>query len=193
MKVLAKMGIAIAASICILGCWAPETFRASLAVNKARQYSFSYDGTIVYGPALGQIKERGSLTPSEEQTMRQGAAELRKQPGITSAEYVGNGRFKIQYRDAGAVQAGQKLFLNLIRFSNEVGGGIRIQGAEINPQFRKDMRALGLGLDGTIRLTSEVPVVEQNAASTPWFGGLFGAYTWHVNADQKEWPTAVLR
>lgn len=185
----------IVAATCFqaVGCWAPETFQASLAVDKARHYQFVYDGTIVYGPALGQIKERGSLTASDEQAMIQAVTELRKEPGIIRADYVGRGRFRIQFRQAGPIRAGDKLFLDLIRFSSEPQGGIRIQGVEIPPSFRSEATTLGLALDGTIRLTSEIPIVEHNAESTPWFGGLFGAYKWHVTVDQKLLPTAVLR
>ena len=180
---------------CVLAaaCFAPENFDATLAIDKRRHFQFTYDGTIAFGPALGQIKQAGRLSAAEELQMQAQTADIRKMKGIVSAMYVGNGRYKIEYREAGLLQSGRTLFLDLIKFQSDANGGVRVIGQSMPADVQKQMSETGLALDGRIRLTSEIPVVEHNAESTPWFGGLFGAYKWHVTSRQLLIPTVVIR
>lgn len=188
----AKMlGLLIAACACMLGCFVPEEFEATLEIGKDRNYLLSYDGTLVFAPSLSQIKENGSLSAGEEAALAQGVAELRRTPGIVSAMYAGRGRFRIQYRESGVLAPGKTLFMDLGKFEADPSGGIRISGPAINPADQKELADLGLKLNGTIRLKSAIRVVEHNAASTPWFGR-FGAYKWRVTASQGVLPTALV-
>lgn len=193
MRCIRMLGVLIAACVCTLGCFVPEKFEATLDIDKDRNYQFSYEGTLVFAPVLSQIKENGSLSVGEEAAMAQGLSELRSKPGVVSASYAGRGRFRIQYREAGTATPGRTLFMDLGRFEADPSGGIRISGPAINPADQKELANLGLKLDGTIRLKSAVRVVEHNAASTPWFGGRFGAYKWHVTGTEAALPTALLR
>lgn len=193
MRVFMRVVALVAVAACLASCFAPEQFQATLSIDKAHRYKFAYDGTVVFGPALDAIKQHGRLSPSDEAQLRNGVAALRRQPGVLTAEYAGSGRYKIQFRQDGMVQPGVTLFLNLIEFRADPSGGIQIRGAEITPDSRREMSGVDLKLDGRIRLTSEVPVISQNAASTPWFGGLFGSYKWHVTSAQQQVPMAVVR
>lgn len=187
------MGILLTACAGMLGCFVPEEFDATLEIDKDRNYQFSYDGTLVFGPVLSQIKENGSLSVSEEAAIAQAGGELRKQPGVVSAMYAGRGRFRIKYREAGALTPGRTLFMDLGTFEADPGGGIRISGPAFNPGDLRELTELGLKLDGTIRLKSAIPVVQHNAASTPWFGGRLGAYKWRITGAEAALPTALVR
>ena len=192
MKLRSRSLVAVAMSMSSLACYAPEKFDATLSIDKNRQYQFSYDGTIVHGLALMQLSDGKSLSASDEKSLASATTELRREPGIQSAEYIGRGRFRIQFKQSGGVRPGEKFFLDLIRFSAAPNGAIRVHGAELSPGFRKDAKSLGLALNGTIRLDSELPILEHNAASTPWFGK-FGGYKWTVSVDQSKLPTALIQ
>jgi hypothetical protein len=187
------LSILLTACAGMLGCFVPEEFDVTLEIDKDRNYQFSYDGTLVFAPVLSQIKENGSLSVGEEASVAQGVAELRNKPGVVSALYAGRGRFRIKYREAGALTPGRTLFMDMGRFEADPGGGIRISGPAFSQADLRELTEVGLKLDGTIRLKSAVPVVEHNAASTPWFGGLFGAYKWRVTATEASLPTALVR
>lgn len=167
MKVSKTLGALMLHALFALGCFIPENFEASLHIDKERNYQFSYDGTIVFAPALSEIKGTGSLSAAKEAAMTQLVAELRSRPGVASALYVGRGRFRIKYRESGAVAPGKPLFMDLGRFEADPSSGIRISGPAINPSDQKELADLGLKLDGTIRLKSAIRVVEHNASSTP--------------------------
>lgn len=193
MRIMAKAIAVVTACLSLTSCWVPEEFTATLNVDKSKKFQFTYDGTIAYGPALGQIKERGQLSAGEESEIKKGEADLRREPGFASVDYVGRGRFRVRYREAGPIQSGKKIFLDLVEFRVDPGGHIRILGTEISADNRQQLSAAALKLHGTLKVTTELTVVEQNATSTPWFGGLFGAYEWHVTLEQAKRPTILLQ
>ncbi len=193
MNTVLKTITALTACLCLVSCWAPEKFTASLNVDKSKNFKFIYNGTIAFGPALGEIKQRGQLSAQGEAEMKKGEAALRKEPGFKSVEYAGDGRFKVQFEQTGPVENGKKVFIDIVEFRIGPDGRIWILGAELKPEGRQQLAAINLKLDGTIKVTSDLAVVQHNATSTPSLGGLIGAYEWKVTLDQKERPTIVLQ
>lgn len=185
--------VGIALSLLTLSCWAPEEFHATLNVDKTRRYQFVYEGTIVFAPALEEIKKSGGLPPDADRELQEAVLEMRNSPGFVNAEYVGRGRARVQFRESGVITSGKEVFLDLVKFNIDPAGRIRIQGADISLKDQQGMKNGGLKLDGTIRLTTSLTVVEHNATTTPWFGGLFGAYQWHVGIGQQQMPTILMQ
>jgi len=178
---------------CLASCFIPEKFTATLNIDKAKNYKFTYDGTIVYAPALDGIKEHGSLSPDDEAQLKQEAIELgRKEPRFKAVEYIGAGRYKVHYEEAGAIEANKKIFLDMVEFQVSSDGQICILGANIGDEDRQKLSG-ALKLEGQLNVTSDLTVVQNNASSTPYFGGLIGSYQWHVTLDQKSRPTIVLK
>lgn len=177
----------------LASCWSPEKFTAALNVDKARNYQFTYDGTLAFVPALGEIKERGRLALKDEAEMKKGERELLKEPGFKTVEYLGAGRFKVHYEESGAVREGRKIFLDLIEFRIGPDGRVSILGAEIGDEGRRQLSSIDLALDGQLKITSDLDVVRHNATSTPHLGGLIGSYQWRISLDQKSRPEIVLR
>ncbi|MDO8680537.1 MAG: hypothetical protein Q7R30_18630 [Acidobacteriota bacterium] len=178
---------------CLTSCWAPEEFTATLNVDQNKNFQFTYDGTVAFGLALAQIEGRGPLSPADEAEMKKGEADLRRTSGFAKADYIGRGRFRVQYREAGPIHSGKKAFLDLVEFRVDPGGLIRILGPEIPAEGRQQLRALALKLNGIIKVTTDLTVVEQNATSLPWFGGLIGSYQWQVTLDRTERPAILLQ
>lgn len=193
MRSAPKVIAAILACLFLTSCWLPEDFTATLNVDKGRNFQFAYDGTIVFAPVLREIKKRGKLSPADDAYMKKEEISLRKQPGFTKVEYSGRGRYRVQYQESGPLRSGRRIFFDLIEFRVDPSGRIRILGAEISPSFRKEMSAVDFKLDGKLNVTSKLAVVEHNATATPWFGGLFGAYKWHIAINQSNRPMILLQ
>jgi hypothetical protein len=193
MNPIYKCIVAIFACLFLTSCLVPEEFTSTLNIDKNKQYKFSYDGTVAYGTALAEIKERGQLSQADNAEIKKAEANLRKEKGFSSVEYVGRGRFKVRYEESGPVQFGKKIFLDMIEFRSAPGGAIQILGTDISPENRNELSKLDLKLDGTLKVTSDIRVIEHNATSTPWFGGLWGAYEWHITLNQMKRPTIILQ
>ena len=57
--------------VVLSGCWVPENFVANVQVDKDGGYTFVYDGTLAFWPALAAIKE-GSFDKKMEEEQRDG-------------------------------------------------------------------------------------------------------------------------
>lgn len=193
MKTIPQALLLGALCCCLASCWSPEKFTAALNVDKEQNFQFTYDGTLAFVPALGEIKNRGRLTQKDEAEMKKGEQELLKESGFKTVEYIGSGRFKVHYEESGAVQDGKKIFFDLIEFHTKPDGHISILGAEIGDEGRQQLSSIGLDLDGQLKITSDLDMVSHNATSTPLLGGLIGSYQWHISLDQKTRPEIVLQ
>lgn len=193
MTILARIGVLAVSCLCVAGCWVPEKFDATLHIDKARQFQFTYDGTIAYSSALAAIKTNGALAANEENDMKAEVAKLKNEKGVSTAEYIGRGRMRVKLREEGQAQPGTKFFMDLVKFENAPDGALRIVGPTMSADDKQQLLSSGLQLDGNIRLTTELIVVSHNAAATPWFGGLWGAYKWHLDRKESATPTIVLK
>ena len=113
--------------------------------------------------------------------------------GLVGAEYVGRGRMHVKLHEEGIMAPGGKFFMGFAQFLDAPNGAIRVQAPSLGPDERKALQAGRLNLDGDIRMTTDLVVSEHNASATPWFGGLWGAYKWHVDKNQTVGPTAVMK
>lgn len=188
MKTLRNFATILLVTFCITSCWAPEKFTATLHVKEDKTFTFAYEGTIAFGPALGEIKQRGQLSAEAEAEMKSGEAELRKEPEFKKVKYAGNGRFAVAYEETGTIQNGKEIFLELLEFRIAPDGQIWVVGVDIPAENRRQLAEVDLGLDGTLKVTSDLPVSQHNATSTPKLGGLFGAYEWKITLQQKDQP-----
>jgi hypothetical protein len=162
------------------GCWVPESFTGALNVDKNLNYTFRYEGILTYALAQAAITQQGQLSAKDEADLKKAEADLRKEAGMKKVEYQGKGRFKISFEQSGKVQGAKKLFLDLLVFKATNDGNIAVQGVAYSKKDRKELEAIKLGVDGTLKITTDLTVLRHNATSEPKLGGLFGAYEWHV-------------
>lgn len=191
MKLILRTSLFVAVCLCLTSCFGPEKFTATLNVDKKGDFQFTYDGTVVYGLALVAIKGQGRLDSKDDAACKDLEADLRKEPGMKSVEYIGNGRYKIRAELSGSVYS-KKIFFDLIEMMRFENGGIVIFGPEISSENNRELASLNLALDGQLKVTSDLRVIEHNASSTPMLGGAIGSYEWKIRLPQNERPKIML-
>jgi len=184
--------LALSAILVLAGCWIPEDFVASLDIKADRSFTFTYDGLLAFGPALGEIKARGRLSPNDEAELRKLEAELRKERGVQDVRYIGNGRYKLRYVMSGTAEPGTEVFLDLVKFKADTNGNILLEGVTVPADARRELTAVGAKFGGTIKLKSALPILSENADAKPFFGGLFGSYKWTISMGRLTLPRVVL-
>lgn len=193
MKFVCKFITAIIICLFLCSCWLPEKFTATLNIDKNKNYKFSYEGTIVFIPALEEITIKGRLTSDVESMMKEAEGLFKKEPGFKSFKYLGNGRYQVYYESSGAIQNGKKIFLDLIQFQIDKNGQIIILGPKITSKEQNKLQSIGYKLDGILKLTTKLKVVKHNAISTPKLWGLIGAYEWRITLKEPVQPMIVLQ
>jgi hypothetical protein len=179
-------GVVLAACVTLSSCWIPEKFDATVNINKDGSYTFIYDGTLTYAPALAAAKE-GKLGPKDEAELQKQAVELRKKPEFKSVDYLGSGRYKVLVEKHGKV--GEAYYFiseeeKIVSVIPHKDGTLTVKGVRPDDQAIKQLDSIGAKIDGTLNVSVAygVKVVKQNADSEPMLFGLLGAYKWQINS-----------
>jgi hypothetical protein len=183
------MFLAILLVLCLTlsGCWVPENFEAKVTINKDGSYTFTYDGTLTFGPALAASKE-GALSARDEAEFQKEAAKLRQEPGFKKVDYQGQGRYKVFVEKAG--KAGEPLYFVSQEFKlfavlpNNQDHTVTVTGIRPSAEDIQQLNSIGAKIDGTLSVSvaSGVKVIRQNAQVEPSLLGLVGAYRWQIKS-----------
>jgi hypothetical protein len=95
-----RIWIVLILTLVLAGCWIPETFDTKITVNKDGSYTFTYDGTLTYGPALAAAQQGGLSAKDEAEFQKEGDT-LRREPGFKKVDYQGKGRYKVLFEKTG--------------------------------------------------------------------------------------------
>lgn len=76
------------------GCFVPEKFDVEVDFAQDLSYSYTYEGTVAFFPALVDIKGGKHSAQSDKKLESEGAAFKAKNPQIQKFNYVGNGRYE---------------------------------------------------------------------------------------------------
>ena len=189
--------LALLPALLLSSCFIPEKFTASLNVTKDYGYSFEYDGLIAFGPALGEIAKKGSLTQKADDDMRQGTAKtFKKEDGFDRASYEGQGRWKVHCKKTGTIGATTKLFgegLPIVTLRRAADGSVSIAGITVGAKVAQQLKAVNCVIDGNLQITTDMTVVSHNATETPKMLGLFGNYGWKISSEKLTSPAMTLR
>ncbi len=180
------LGMLLAAGVTLSSCWIPEQFIATVNINKDGSYTFTYDGTLTFAPALAAAKE-GKLEAKDEAELKEEAAKMAKEPGFKSVDYQGNGRYKVLVEKHGKVGEAYYFISNeekIVSIIPHKDGTLTVKGVRPDDEAIKQLDSIGAKVDGTlsVSIASGVKVVKQNADNEPMFFGLLGSYKWQINS-----------
>jgi hypothetical protein len=82
-----------ALAIGLTGCFVPEKFDVEVDFAQDLSYSYTYEGTVAFFPALVDIKGGKHTAQSDKKLEAEGAALKAKNPQIQKFSYAGNGRY----------------------------------------------------------------------------------------------------
>ncbi len=178
-------GVLLAACVTLSSCWIPEKFDATVNINRDGSYTFIYDGTLTFAPALAAAKE-GKLGAKDEADLKEEGAKMAKEPGFKSVDYQANGRYKVLVEKHGKVGEAYYFISNeekIVSIIPHKDGTLTVKGTRPDDEAIKQLDSIGAKIDGTlsVSISSGVKVIKQNADSEPMLFGLLGAYKWQIN------------
>lgn len=197
-RTIALFGLCIFAAIILLSsCFYPETFNATLNIDKSGSYSFVFDGTLVF-LTFEQKKDEPLLTDKDPQKIKELEEELKKDPNFQEVKYSGKGRFKVHYRQEGAIKPNAKTTLlgkscEIVHIRPIQPGQVLIKGANLDGVDIQYLKRLDFRLAGKLTITTTAKVIRHNADRSPWFFGLSGAYEWQFSLSPFPAPWMLLK
>jgi hypothetical protein len=215
----------------------PGKFASTLTVHSDRTFAFTYKGEVIQvdptsslGNAFSASTDKSDdKTPTEEEkaaalkkikdaadleNKRKAIAEaLAKEEGYKSVQYLGNGKFMVDYAISGTLDHnflypfnidGEAIF-PFIAIELRKDGAVRVMA----PAFSADQgKSTGMSdanpmggsagggnnaLDGSFTLTTDAEVVMHNSEDGVKPTGAMKTITWRATPLTKTAPTAVLR
>ena len=164
---------------------APEKFDAKIEIHADGSYSYSFDGVLVFVPALIQAS-RGELDARTEAQLRKAAEQLGRE-GFQNAKYLGRGRYSaVLERDGAKGEA--SFFPSVFSIRPKSDGSIVVGACRPDHSAPCQLAGTGAEVDGALAVTVDrgVEVVRHNAQSQLSAGSASGAYAWSIKAPNLD-------
>ncbi len=229
-KGLGRITIALLAPLLLFGCvLTPGKFASSLIINKDRSFTFTYKGEVIaidpggdmarglkdIGPAkpeksnLADEREPAKDDADTERKRRAMAESLSKEAGYRSVQYLGKGKFAIDYMITGVLSHNfvypynqdAEILFPFISIELRQGNSARVRapGYAGNADAAGKMGMGGSGgdaakyLDGVFTLDTDAEIVSQNNEDGATKANGRSVISWRATPLTKDAPSAVLR
>lgn len=164
---------------------APEKFTANVGINADGSCTYSYDGTLIFVPALLQTC-RIRLDPRTEARLKKAGEQLTRE-GFRDVVYLGQGRYSAVLERC--VPKGQASFfpspeMKLFSILPQANGCIEIGTFAPHPRAPCPLFGTDAEIDGTlnIRIDRRLEVLGHNSPIIPVGDELSCTYQWHVDS-----------
>jgi hypothetical protein len=197
----ARTAVAVAATLLLLAsCYLPDRYEAEVRLTKDGSFGVTFIGQLTYAPLYGQIA-RGQITPEKaEANDKMILEQLRRDTSFKEVTPLGKGRYQVRFeregRFGGAMQMVNFATHNqaIFRIRTTEDGLIQVNGSGQGQLYADRFEAIGLRMQGLLRVVSDVEVLEHNAtfvraSRTPGFT----QYDWRIRNFRDEPPKFVGR
>jgi hypothetical protein len=169
---------------------APEKFDANVVIHVDGSYAYSYDGVLIFVPALIQACRAGFLEPELETRLKNAAMQL-LQEGFARADYLGRGRYTVILERAAA--KGQPSYfpsreMTVFSIRPRSDGAIIIIGSRPDAMAPCQLTGTDAEIDGRLIVTLErgVNVVSHNAQSRVSIVDPLSGYEWRIKSPDDD-------
>jgi hypothetical protein len=179
-------------------CWLPNQFEAVIQIMKDGTFQVQYKGTMDYAPLVYEIKTKG--LPPDEQSKKMAVLErdLRRDTGFQEVAPIGNGRFRVRYRHDDKIQG--TFIYTFVRRNAAImkvlvgeDGRASIWFDTLKPEDAKRAVSLGMSISGTVKVVSDLKLLESNAQGKTQ-QGTATVYAWQVTRyDQNPAPKLIFQ
>ena len=174
-------------------CLFPEKFVAKINMKKDGTYSITYDGILVSMSYIARNVGSGPFFEALISKARQIEGQMLSNPNFKKVENVGNGRYKVLYKDEGKLGSSVDFLNEVVSIKRTGKDRVEIRAMKIEREDSKKLENLNMKIDGELRITTNARVVKHNAKSEPWLWGLIGAYTWEIKSVNDPAPYMVVQ
>ena len=168
---------------------APEQFDATVTIHADGSYAYSYDGILIFVPALIRAG-RGSLDPHMEAQLKDAAVQLCHE-GFRTADYLGRGRYAVMLERSRA--KGESSYfpsreMKVFGIRPQSDGSIAIGGSRPGATAPCQLTGTDAQIDGTLIVTLDrgVNVLKHNASSKLSTHGPFDEYQWRIKSPDAD-------
>jgi Fe2+ transport system protein FeoA len=197
LRIPAPRALLLAAVVLLLsGCYLPVRFDAEIEITRYGTYNLIFDGYMVSVPIYDGLR-KGEITPAEEkEKVEVTRRDLTRDSATKRASYLGKGIFNVHWQKSGdLIEDPMVTFLRrnqaflTIKFLR-TNGQVTVEAISLTKEQEQRLAAIGLGMEGQIRVKTQARVVEHNATRITDDAERF--YVWDVRGVDSPLPRMVL-
>lgn len=181
-----------AAVTLLTGCLFPEEFDTVVRINADGSHQVEFSGRVVHALAhKAKIDNGGKMPKGGERAIDEIITKAQRDKDVKSIKKIEDDKADIKYEGKFGSKQSSSLF-DVFTVRKSPDGSIWIQTPKLTPNDLKEIKALGLKLDGKVAvyLPSNAEVVSTNATSKP--GLIDKSYSWKIK-DPQDAPLMVVR
>lgn len=192
-----KYAILGLAAVILAACYLPDHFKSEVRVGSTGDYSISFYGDLIWAPLFRDI-QRGTVPqdeiPKKIEEIRQ---DLARDPAFKSIQSLGQGRFHVTYQREGHLAPTDLVtFVRrnaiILQLHATPDGKVALDGAAIKPSDANEAVAMGLALEGEVRLITDAQVLSHNANKVTLYQG-YPVYIWTIENAFSPAPHLVMQ
>lgn len=173
--------------VCVLvlsSCFIPEKFSSEFNFKEDGAFNYKFDGTITHALIAAEKTKAGGVSEKTQKSIPAIVQQIQKSPDTKEAKHLDDAKFKVVIQGERNIKSIFSL-LDFLKVVQDKNGVIRVFSPPLNEKNKKEIKELGINIDGTLKITlpKNAEVLESNATSSPSLGGLIGGYTWKINSD----------
>ena len=163
-----KKLVALLVGVCLLlfSCVIPEKFTCDINITKTGTYSVNAKSTLVFYTVFDEIKNQGKVSRETDSQIKSYFDDaIKNESAVKKYQYQGNGRAYVEYfkevNDGSSVDLSSSGFPLTITVNR--GGTITVKAPMVDRSSREQLeeyKKYGYNLNGTIRITSELPIID---------------------------------
>ncbi len=188
LKRLKNFLLAALLSVPLSGCYVPASFDAEIEIGRSGFYKIKFDGYMAETNLFNKVV-KDFISPAEEkERVARLKTDLMRDSATKEFKYLEKGHFKILWEKEGDIlKSKMASFLrrneNLLSISYvKKKSLVSIQGTSISKVNAQRMVDSGLGLQGSINITTDAKVISHNATKVNDCEGRKKIYYWIITS-----------
>lgn len=153
----------------LASCYLPARFDSEVTLDKRGYYSLKFDGYLADVNLYQGLRSGKINAAAEREKVAVVKRDLTRDPDTKAYKYYGKGLFHVSWSSSGDLIAARtvtflrqsELMLQLKYMEN--ASVIVLDGKSISKQNRKRLAQIGLGMQGQIRVKTNLPIKTSNA------------------------------
>ncbi|MCW9033912.1 MAG: hypothetical protein OQJ97_06795 [Rhodospirillales bacterium] len=181
------------------GCYLPARFDAEIEMSRTGFYSLEFQGYMAEIGLYRAIKEKKLTAEEQAKKVEVLERDFTRDTSVKEFSYFGNGHFKVHYLKKGDItRTGMVTFVRrnekiLSISASKKTGIITIRGKYLKKNDKERLIAMGLWMEGEVRVKTDAKVISHNATSVKdGEGKNEKVYTWIIQNPYSPSPKLEL-
>lgn len=178
------------------GCYLPARFDAEIEISRRGFYKIVFDGYLVEITLYDGLRT-GEITQEQEAAkVKLLETDITRDSAVSEFKYIEQGHFKVHWEKSGDLLR-SKMVTFVRRNENIIGlkyvnttGDITMTGKNLGKAEKKQLIAMGLGMQGQLRLKTDANVTGHNA--TRVIGKDEKIYIWDIKDIHSPAPKLTI-